>query len=56
MHIYHHLFKSAVDAMAFIAQEILRWHPAGYGTYFNEPTRQPDGQWLVTGSRSNSCD
>lgn len=56
MHAYHHTFKTEAEAKAFIEGELGRWHPMGYGTWFRAPVLQPDGQWLVTGSRSNSCD
>jgi hypothetical protein len=53
---YHETFKTKEDAEAFIERVCKSYHPLGYGTYFQEPVQQEDGKWLVTGSRSASCD
>ena len=33
-----------------------RYHPVGYGTFFDKPKQLSDGSWRTHGRRANSCD
>jgi hypothetical protein len=52
---YNQAFRSEADAKAFVAAEMRRYHPCGYGTAL-KITCADEGLWLVTGSRQRSCD
>lgn len=48
-------FNFESEADEFIQQTYSSWHPAGYGTSLTK-RQLSNGQWLVNGSRSDSCD
>lgn len=48
-------FNFESEADEFIQQTYSSWHPMGYGTSLTK-RQLSNGQWLVNGSRSDSCD
>lgn len=49
------LFDTEQEASLWASQYLQNYHPCGYGTRLDPPTRH-GRQWLVRGSRSHSCD
>ncbi len=49
--------KGTIDYVNRVVSDLLiGYHPAGYGTTFNEPKPTQDGLWEAFGYRYASCD
>ncbi|MET0529224.1 MAG: hypothetical protein ABW003_12975 [Microvirga sp.] len=51
----HETFATRQEAEAFRDRMYREWHPAGYGTRI-DITQAPDGTWIASGHRFDTCD